>query len=139
VGLVEYKPQDIYRPDRGLFQHVRYREGSSPTSVETSSPSLVPKEEDFYAPFADYLLSDLEECTRCIPLGGCVFGGKWGTPDAIGIRKARESDIIKFPTEIVVAEIKTDTRGLITAFGQACSEMLETPLPFRANDAQTGS
>ena len=42
----------------------------------------------------------------------------------IGIRKARESDIVKFPTEIITAEIKVDTRNLITAFGQACSYRL---------------
>ena len=42
----------------------------------------------------------------------------------IGIRKARESDIIKFPTEIVSAEIKTDGNNLITAFGQAVSYKL---------------
>ncbi|HEY9229901.1 MAG TPA: hypothetical protein VIP11_24835 [Gemmatimonadaceae bacterium] len=36
----------------------------------------------------------------------------------------RKSDIVKFPTEIVSAEIKLDTQGLITAFGQACSYKL---------------
>jgi hypothetical protein len=42
----------------------------------------------------------------------------------IGIRKARESDLIKYPTEIISAEIKTDSNNLITAFGQACSYRL---------------
>jgi hypothetical protein len=83
-----------------------------------------PREQDFYAAFADYLVSDLEECTKCIPLGGCIFQDRWGTPDVIGIRKARESDIVKFPTEIVTAEVKVDARNLITAFGQACSYRL---------------
>jgi hypothetical protein len=82
------------------------------------------REEDFYAGFADYLTGDLEECTKCIPLGGCTFQDRWGTPDVIGVRKARESDIVKLPPEIVVAEIKIDTRNLITAFGQACSYRL---------------
>jgi hypothetical protein len=50
-----------------------------------------------------------------------LFGDKWGTPDVIGIRKSRESDVVKFPTEIVAAEVKIDTRTLITAFGQTCS------------------
>jgi hypothetical protein len=70
------------------------------------------------------LTGDLEECTKCIPLGGCGFKDKWGTPDVIGIRKARESDLIKYPTEIIAAEIKTDSSNLITAFGQACSYRL---------------
>jgi len=27
VGLVEYKPQEVYRPGKGIFQHARYRDG----------------------------------------------------------------------------------------------------------------
>lgn len=42
----------------------------------------------------------------------------------IGIREPRKSDIIKFPTEIVAAEIKLDSTNLITAFGQACAYRL---------------
>jgi hypothetical protein len=57
-------------------------------------------------------------------LGGCTFPDKWGTPDVIGVRKARESDVGKFPTEIIAAEIKLDTKSLITGFGQACSYRL---------------
>jgi len=124
VGLAEYKPDEVYKPAKGLFQHTRYRNaGNSPTPEASVAASSV-REEDFYASFADYLKEDLEECTRCIPLGGFTFQDKWGTPDVIGIRKARESDVEKFPTEIVAAEIKLDTRSLITAFGQACSYRL---------------
>ena len=78
----------------------------------------------FYLPFADWLKTELEECTRSTPLGGNKFKDKWGTPDVIGIRESPRSDPIKFPTEIVSAEIKVDTRDLITAFGQACSYKL---------------
>ena len=42
----------------------------------------------------------------------------------IGIREPKKSDIIKFPTEIVSAEVKIDSAGLITAFGQACAYRL---------------
>jgi hypothetical protein len=42
----------------------------------------------------------------------------------VGVKESRRSDIIPFPTEIVVGEIKTDTNGLITAFGQACAYKL---------------
>ena len=42
----------------------------------------------------------------------------------IGKRESRRSDIVEAPTEIVSAEIKTNTRELITAFGQACSYKL---------------
>jgi hypothetical protein len=123
VGLVEYKPQAVYRPGKGMFQHARFRGGEAESAAETSAAAPV-REEDFYTSFAEYLTEDLEECTSCIPLGGAAFQDKWGTPDVLGIRKARESDIVKFPTEIVAAEIKLDTRNLITAFGQACSYRL---------------
>ena len=46
------------------------------------------------------------------------------TPDVIGIREPRKSDIIRPATDIVSAEIKIDTGNLITAFGQACSYKL---------------
>ena len=67
---------------------------------------------------------ELEECTKAIPVGGNPSRDKWGTPDVIGVREPKKSDIIKFSTEIVTAEIKLDTTGLITAFGQACSYRL---------------
>jgi len=124
VGLAEYKPEAVYRPAKGLFQHAKYRENEPTPAAVTSVVASPVREENFYDSFAEYLVEDLEECTRCIPLGGCTFQDRWGTPDVIGIRKARESDIIKLPTEIVVAEIKLDTRNLITAFGQACSYRL---------------
>jgi hypothetical protein len=125
VGLIDYKPNQLFKPAKGLFQHKMYGENvDSPSTGECIPAGTQTKEVDFYAGFADYLIEDLEECTKCIPLGGCLFKDKWGTPDVIGVRKARESDIIKFPTEIISAEIKTDAGNLITAFGQACSYRL---------------
>ena len=124
VGLVEFKPDDVYQPARGLFQHTKFRDGATAAAVEVTATAPPAREEAFYASFADYLVGDLEECTRCVPLGGSTFQDKWGTPDVIGVRKARESDVVKFPTEIITAEIKVDSRSLITAFGQACSYRL---------------
>ena len=83
-------------------------------------------EEEFYRPFADWLVKELEESTKAIALGGNRFKDKWGTPDVIGIRVPRQSDIVKPPTEIVAAKIKSDAKDLITAFGQACSYKLVT-------------
>jgi len=116
---------EVYKPARGLFRHVSFREKE--TSEEEQKPSTEAeekKEVDFYEPFARWLVDDLEECTKAIPLGGNRFKDKWGTPDVIGKREPRRSDIVKAPTEIVSAEIKTDTRDLITAFGQACAYKL---------------
>ncbi len=118
-------PNEIYKPARGLFRHTAFRDAQV-SEAERRVPTRIEKvrEEDFYQPFADWLVKELEECTKAISLGGNKFKDKWGTPDVIGIREPRKSDIIKPPTEIVSAEIKTDTRDLITAFGQACSYKL---------------
>jgi len=120
-------PDEVYKPSRGLFRLTRYRVDSASPSVEQPEPveaAETIKESAFYEPFADYLLNDLEECTKAIPLGGNKFGSKWGTPDVFGIFRARESDIVKMPLEVIVAEVKIDTSQLITAFGQACAYKL---------------
>lgn len=118
-------PEQVYKPARGMYLHVQYRETQP---VEAPKPTVLPaesvKEQTFYEPFADWLVNELEECTRAIPVGGNKFKDKWGTPDVIGIREPRKSDIIKFPTEIVTGEVKIDSAGLITAFGQVCAYRL---------------
>ena len=79
-------PEKIYKPSRGLFRLVEFRD----KDTDQLKADLVPKppkktkEEDFYAPFADWLVNDLEECTKAIPLGGNRFRDKWGTPDVSG-------------------------------------------------------
>jgi hypothetical protein len=119
-------PKEVYKPSRGLFRCTKFRAEPTP-SAEPLEPTPSPgklREADFYEPFADYLIRELEECTTAIPLGGNRFGSKWGTPDVFGIFKARESDIVKLPLEVVVAEVKIDASQLITAFGQACAYKL---------------
>ena len=117
-------PNDIYKPSRGLFRLTKFRDSTiavpqqGQPSTDKSQASI--RESDFYEPFADYLVNELEECTVAVPLGGNRFGGKWGTPDVFGILRSRESDIVKSPLEVVAAEIKLDAGQLITAFGQAC-------------------
>jgi len=118
-------PKEVYKPARGLFRHVSFREKER--SEEEQKPLAEVEEieeKNFYEPFARWLVDELEECTKAIPLGGNKFKDKWGTPDVIGKREPRRSDIVKAPTEIVSAEIKADTGQLITAFGQACSYKL---------------
>ena len=120
-------PDKVYKPDRGVFRLVKFKEDvttqpyqQSLSTTKTKKKKNI-KEEEFYQPFADWLVNELEECTNAIGLGGNIFRDKWGTPDVVGIRESKRSDIIQFPTEIIVGEIKTDTNGLITAFGQACA------------------
>ena len=112
-------PAGITRPDRGVYAMGDNNTGPEPTPVPSKH-----RETDFYQPFADWLVGDLEEATRAEPIGGNGAGGKWGTPDVIGLYEARPSDPIKFTTEVVAAEIKIDTQSLIVAFGQACAYKL---------------
>ena len=122
---VEY-PEKVYKPDRGIFRLLKFKEDvltqpGQQTALQNVSKIKTIKEEDFYKPFADWLVNELEECTNAIELGGNIFRDKWGTPDVVGVRESKRSDIIQFPTEIISGEIKTDSNGLITAFGQACA------------------
>jgi hypothetical protein len=116
-------PDKVYKPSRGLFRSVEFKDQI--TGQIKHEPGTKPdkkiKEEDFYASFAEWLVNDLEECTKAIPVGGNKFKDKWGTPDVVGKRESRKSDIIKADTEIVSAEIKTDASQLVIAFGQACA------------------
>lgn len=117
-------PDKVWKPSKGLFQLVKYKSpGTTPKEAVATSvaiPNAKIKEEDFYKSFADWLTHEIEDVTKAIPLGGNKFRDKWGTPDVVGRWESRPSDIIKGVTEIVSAEIKTDTSQLITAFGQAC-------------------
>ena len=119
-------PDTIYKPSRGLFRLIEYRSEETDQLEERLVPKQPKriKEEDFYTPFADWLVSELEECTKAIALGGNRFKDKWGTPDVIGKKESLRSDMIEAPIEIVSVEIKTEVTQLVTAFGQACSYRL---------------
>jgi hypothetical protein len=115
------KPKEIYKAGRGLFRHVSFRESQANLQPTSHPQPPLKRETDFYGPFADFLMIELGECTKAIPLGGRVFEDKWGTPDVIGIERSTLGEIIQRQIVIVSVEIKTDTQGLITAFGQACA------------------
>ena len=117
-------PDKITKPARGHFKLIASGNGQAITDTINAQKIAKIKEEDFYEPFADWIVNELEECTKAIPLGGAKFKDKWGTPDVIGKRESRKSDIVNLPTEIVSAEIKINTSDLITAFGQCCSYKL---------------
>lgn len=119
-------PESIWKPSKGLYRHTDFKEAEVSDDAGPAvglTPAKV-REEQFYGPFSDWLKNEAEEVTHAIPLGGNVFRDKWGTPDVIGKRESRRSDVIKAPTEIVAAEIKGDTAQLVTAFGQACAYRL---------------
>ncbi len=116
---------DLEKTSRG---HYRIAIPETNSHIGTPSANVEPepkyKEADFYKPFAEWLVQDVEDATEAFPLGGNTFGGKWGTPDVIGTRHSQRGDIIPQPDEVVSAEIKTETSQLITAFGQAVSYCL---------------
>jgi len=124
--LPEDYPSRVYKPSRGLYRLTKYREaeaGQLKGDLISAAPQRV-KEENFYQPFADWLINEVEECTKAVALGGNRFRDRWGTPDVIGKWEPKRTDIVQSPLEIVSAEIKLDASQLVTAFGQACAYCL---------------
>uniref|UniRef100_E6PF37 Restriction endonuclease n=1 Tax=mine drainage metagenome TaxID=410659 RepID=E6PF37_9ZZZZ len=109
---------EIEKPSRGVFAPANI------AAVVDRSPKIKLSEESFYEPFADFLKTELGEATEAVRFGGAGLHSKWGTPDVIGIYKPLASDRIKFPGEIISAEIKTDPMQPIVAFGQAIAYRL---------------
>ncbi len=119
-------PNEIAKPSRGLFTPAS---GPANDAIAESTEQIAPtgtrvKESDFYEPFAQWLRNDLDEVTEVAALGGAGLKSKWGTPDVVGIYKPLASNLIKFPLEIVSAEIKIDPQSPVVAFGQAIAYRL---------------
>lgn len=113
--LHDYLPNEIVKPARGLF---RAKNIAAPAVV--APPVAKVGEDQFYKPLMDWLLAE-GICTKAVVLGGNKWGGKWGTPDVVGLATSKKKDLIKRPEEIVTAELKIEPTQLVTAFGQACS------------------
>ena len=139
AGIVQKKPEEFGKHrDADLASMVYYYKGKEQKSVSHDSSdtkkdaSLEDDEENYYDSFADFLCAKkdkdigLSECTKAVAWGGNRSGGKWGTPDVVGIFRPKPNAEIKFPDDIVSAEIKTKDSpdALITAFGQACAYRL---------------
>ena len=116
------RSKEVYKPTRGLFKYRFTGEEEISEIIEKPPPTL--QEEDFYEPFANWLKSDLGECSEAFALGSNYLGKKWGTPDVIGIYKPSTRDVIKFQPELISAEIKINPLEPITAFGQAIAYRL---------------
>jgi hypothetical protein len=116
------KIKDVIRPEKGFYILKKYFQDTKTETYSTTEKEI--PEESFYELFADYLVNDLEECTKAIPLGGNRFQDRWGTPDVIGTYRVLGIGNIQPPVEVITAEIKTDINQLIVSFGQACSYKL---------------
>jgi len=115
-------PAEIVKPSRGLYTSlVPMPIGTAPAQV---TPLARVSENEFYASFAEWIQNDLDEVTVATDLGGAGLQRKWGTPDVIGVYKPLASNLIRFPIEIVSAEIKVDPTESVVAFGQAVAYRL---------------
>jgi hypothetical protein len=116
-------PSLIHKPSRGLYVAAS-TEGNNPQPTTNIEAAKLPREEDFYEPFAAWLKNELDEVTVALPLGGAGLQKKWGTPDVVGVYKPLASHRIKFDLEIISAEIKVDPNQPVVAFGQAVAYRL---------------
>lgn len=117
AGLSEAEDRAAIAQDEAVAQ--------TEIEVETADHARVSYvEADFYQSFADWLADVAEEVNTAVALGGSVLKGKWGTPDVIGVLKARPQDMLKFEPQIVSAEIKIDPNQPVVAFGQAVAYRL---------------
>lgn len=122
-------PSEVSKPSRGLYKPTTTGGLASDAVVVGSQEQVTStgqrvRESDFYDPFAEWLKNDLDEVTDVASLGGAGLRSKWGTPDVIGVYKPLASNLIKFPVEIVSAEIKIDPQAPVVAFGQAVAYRL---------------
>ena len=66
--------KEIYKPSRGLFRHISFKDIETTTTIESSQTRKI-KEEDFYESFKNWLIG-VDECTKAKVLGGKVFKDK---------------------------------------------------------------
>lgn len=134
-NLLTTRSSEIVKVARGTYQLAKFMEAddaaasakekeTETTPVKAEAPGHETlTEHDFYASFAEWL-EENDEATVAAPLGGSSLGGKWGTPDVIGVLKPRAQDIFKFEPQIVTAEIKAVPGQPVVAFGQAVAYRL---------------
>lgn len=125
--------ESIIKVARGTYQLEKYATAEAiEAQAEEEATAAFPvksvgtqsvTEQDFYDSFAEWLVEN-DEATFASALGGSSFGGKWGTPDVIGVLKPRAQDIFKFEPQIVTAEIKAVPGQPVVAFGQAVAYRL---------------
>lgn len=134
-NLLKSKTDVIARPSRGFYRLSKYIEAEDAVvneqedldvsvQVPAETPGAEPlTEKDFYESFAEWM-EENDEATVASALGGASLGGKWGTPDVIGVLKPRAQDLFKFEPQIITAEIKAVPGQPVVAFGQAVAYRL---------------
>jgi hypothetical protein len=134
-NLLTTRSTEIVKVARGTYQLAKYIEADDAAAAAQESATVATPvraesmeeealtEQDFYRSFAEWLVEN-DEATVASALGGASLGGKWGTPDVIGVLKPRAQDIFKFEPQIVTAEIKAVANQPVVAFGQSVAYRL---------------
>ena len=117
-------PSEVQKPSRGLYMPANGQAAVGKEGDQLTRLAELRREEQFYAPFAEWLQKDLNEATVAAPMGGAGLKSKWGTPDVVGVYKPLARDRIKFDIEIISAEVKIDPSQPVVAFGQAIAYRL---------------
>lgn len=138
----------IVKVARGTYQLQKYvtadaidaaSEDEANASIPVKADGKQPvTEQEFYDSFAEWLIEN-DEAIFASALGGSSLGGKWGTPDVIGVLKPRAQDIFKFEPQIVTAEIKAVPGQPVVAFGQAVAYRLFSHKSYIVVPATTSS
>ena len=149
-NLLTTRTTEIVKVARGTYQLAKFVDAdnaaasaqdiateTTPVRAETPGSEAL-TEQDFYASFAEWLVEN-DEVTVASALGGSSLGGKWGTPDVIGVLKPRAQDIFKFEPQIVTAEIKAVPNQPVVAFGQAVAYRLFSHKSYIVVPRQTTS
>lgn len=136
IQVLFQSADDIVKVARGTYQLAKYVDADAADAVAADEAiATVPignavagaagtlTEQDFYASFAEWLVEN-DEATVAEALGGSSLGGKWGTPDVLGVMKPRAQDIFRFEPQIIAAEIKATPSQPVVAFGQAVAYRL---------------
>lgn len=137
IQVLFQSADDIVKVARGTYQLASFVDADAAEAMAdegaiaatTVSPDVsvttsgLLSEQDFYTSFAEWL-EENDEATVAGALGGSSLGGKWGTPDVMGVLKPRAQDIFKFEPQIVTAEVKVTPSQPVVAFGQAVAYRL---------------
>lgn len=149
-NLLTNRTAEIKKVARGTYQLAKFVEEEDTIIQSTESLQesnviridgvfpILPTEADFYDSFAEWL-EENDEATVAAALGGSSLGGKWGTPDVIGVLKPRAEDIFKFEPQIITAEIKAVPNQPVVAFGQAVAYRLFSHKSYIVVPNTTGS
>lgn len=124
AGIERRHPELVTKPERGLYLPAAGALDSAVAGPSDAASSGSLRESDLYPSLADWLTNDLEEVHQAVALGGSGLGGKWGTPDVVGVSRPIAGDVIRFLPEIVSCEVKIDANQTVVAFGQAVSYRL---------------